>query len=176
MAETKVYTRGGDTGETSMLSGERVSKADPHIAAVGDFDELSVALGFARLAHPKRNDILKDIQQKLYILSAAVSYQGDKHADRFQLEENAVDDMETLIDDVQANLPPLKHFIYPGQSEAGCRMHQARVVARRVERNLALLPTDKRNATVPFINRLSDLLFLLAREADKDAGAQEENY
>ena len=70
MADPKVYTRGGDAGKTSMLSGERVSKADPHIAAVGDLDELSVALGFARLAFPKRADTLKDVQQKLYQISA----------------------------------------------------------------------------------------------------------
>ena len=176
MADTKVYTRGGDAGETSMLSGERVSKSDPHIAAVGDLDELSVALGFARLAHPKRNEILKDIQQKLYVLSAMISYQGDKHADRFKLEEGAVDALEKLIDEVQASLPELKNFIYPGQTEPGCRMHQARVVARRVERNLAQLPEEKRNAAVPFINRLSDFLFILAREADRDAGAKEETY
>jgi cob(I)alamin adenosyltransferase len=176
MADTKIYTKGGDAGETSMLSGERVSKADPHITAVGDFDELSVALGFARLAHSKRNDALKDIQQKLYQLSAMVSYTGEKHADRFQLEAGAVEALEKLIDEAQAKLPPLKDFIYPGQTESGCWVHQARVVARRVERNLSLLPTEKRNAAVPFINRLSDLLFVFAREADRDAGAAEEEY
>lgn len=176
MAETKIYTKGGDAGETSMLSGERVSKADPHIAAVGDLDELSVALGFARLAHPKRDGELKDIQQKLYQLSAMVSYTGDKHAERFQLEAGAVDTLEKTIDEVQAALPPLKDFIYPGQTQAGCWVHQARVIARRVERNLSLLPKEKRDAAVPFINRLSDLLFVFAREADESAGAKEEAY
>jgi len=176
MADTKIYTKGGDAGETSMLSGERVSKADPHIASVGDLDELSVALGFARLAYPKRGNELKDIQQKLYQLSAMVSYTGAKHAERFKLEAGAVDALEKIIDVVQASLPPLKDFIYPGQTGAGCWMHQARVVARRVERNLSLLPKYKRDAAIPFINRLSDLLFVLAREADKDAGASDEGY
>ena len=176
MAEPKVYTRGGDAGETSMLSGERVSKADPHIAAVGDLDELSVALGFARLAHPKRAEAMKDIQQKLYQLSAMISYVGDKHADRFALENGAAEALEKTIDDIQETLPPLKEFIYPGQTYASCTLHQARVVARRVERGLALLPDDKRNAAIPFVNRLSDLLFVFAREADHIAGAQEEGY
>ena len=176
MAETKVYTRGGDAGETSMLSGERVSKADPHIAAVGDLDELSVALGFARLAHPRRDGVLKKAQQALYQLSAGVSYTGEKHADRFALEPGAVAAIEALIDEVQSGLPPLKEFIYPGQSEPGCRLHQARVVARRAERTLSALPADKRESCVPFVNRLSDLLFVLAREADHDAGAREEAY
>jgi len=92
------------------------------------------------------------------------------------LDAGAVEALEALIDEVQASLPPLKEFIFPGASEAGCRMHLARVVARRAERNLALLPDDKRNAAIPFINRLSDLLFVFAREADRDEGANEEAY
>ena len=176
MATSKIYTRGGDAGETSMLSGERVSKADPHIAAVGDLDELSVALGFARLAHSKRNAILKDVQKNLYQLSATVSYTGDKNIEQFQLDPDATAKLETLIDEIQNALPPLKDFIYPGQTEASCWLHQARVVARRVERGLALLPADKANATIPYINRLSDFLFALAREADHVAGAAEESY
>ncbi len=176
MSEPKVYTRGGDAGETSMLSGERISKADPAIAAVGDLDELSVALGFARLAFKKRNDTLKDIQQKLYQLSALVSYTGDQHADKFKLEAGAVEALEALIDETQETLPPLKEFIYPGQTYASCTLHQARVIARRAERGLALLPNEKRNAAIPFVNRLSDLLFVLAREADREAGADEEGY
>lgn len=176
MAEVKIYTKGGDAGDTSMLSGERVSKADAHIAAVGDLDELSVALGFARLAHPKRADALKDIQQKLYQLSAMISFAGDKPHDRFQLEAGAVEALETLIDEIQGRLPPLKEFIYPGQTEEGCHVHQARVVARRTERGFALLPAEKRAAAIPFINRLSDLLFVIAREADLDAGGREESY
>ena len=176
MGDVKVYTRTGDAGETSMLSGERVSKADPHIAAVGDLDELSVALGFARIAHSKRADVLKEIQKQLYQLSAMVSFAGDKPHERFQLEAGAVEALEKLIDEIESALPPLKDFIYPGQTEAGCRVHFARVVARRVERTLALLPSEKRNACVPFINRLSDLLFVMAREVEKDTGAGEEKY
>ena len=176
MGDVKVYTKTGDAGETSMLSGERVSKADPHIAAVGDLDELSVVLGFARLAHPKRADALKEIQKQLYQLSAMISFAGDKTHERFQLEVGAVEALERLIDEVEASLPPLKDFIYPGQTEAGCRLHLARVVARRVERTLTLLPGEKRGASVPFVNRLSDLLFVLAREVEKDVGAREEKY
>jgi cob(I)alamin adenosyltransferase len=176
MAETKVYTRGGDAGETSMLSGERVSKADPHIAAVGDLDEVSVALGFARLAHPRRAGALKGAQKSLYQLSAMISFAGDQPHERFQLDSGAVDGLEKLIDEIEAGLPPLKDFIYPGQTEAGCRLHQARVIARRTERSLALLPDAKRNAATPYVNRLSDLLFVMAREADQDAGGAEEAY
>jgi cob(I)alamin adenosyltransferase len=176
MGDVKIYTKGGDAGETSMLSGERVSKADPHIAAVGDLDELSVALGFARLAFPKRADALKAIQKDIYMLSAMVSFSGEKANPRFQLPEGAVDQLEKMIDEIEGLLPQLKEFIYPGQTEASCRLHQARVVARRTERGLALLPEPKRGAAVPFINRLSDLLFVIAREADFDAGGQEETY
>lgn len=159
-----------------MLSGERVSKADRHIAAVGDLDELSVALGFARLARPKRDAVLKSAQKALYQLSAMISYQGHKHNERFRLEIGAVERLESLIDEIQAGLPPLKDFIYPGQSEPGCWLHQARVVARRTERTLSLLPDEKKRQALPYINRLSDLLFVLAREADHDAGASEESY
>ena len=116
MADPKVYTRGGDAGETSMLSGERVSKADPHIAAVGDLDELSVALGFARLGFPKRAEALKDIQQKLYQISAAVSYTGDKHADRFKLEDGAVEALEKTIDEIS---------LIPGFTVNNSRSHGA---------------------------------------------------
>ena len=137
---------------------------------------MSVALGFARLAHPKRADTLKDIQQKLYQISAAISYTGEKHADRFTLEEGATDALEKLIDEVQGALPPLKDFIFPGQTDASCKFHQARVVARRVERGLALLPDDKKAAAIPFINRLSDLLFAFAREVDNESGVHEQAY
>ncbi len=176
MATTKVYTRGGDTGETSLLSGERVSKADHHIAAVGDLDELSVALGFARLSNKNHAPALMEIQKQLYQLSAEIAYTGDKHADRFKLEANATQTLETMIDAIEAGLPPLKDFIYPGQSEASCRLHQARVVARRVERGLSMLPADKREASIPFINRLSDLLFVMARDADHVEGKTEKTY
>ncbi len=176
MADPKVYTRGGDAGETSMLSGERVNKADPHIACVGDLDELSVALGFARLQNPKRADILKNIQQTLYKLSAAISYTSDKQADRFDIKADAVEALEALIDEIQDALPPLKEFIYPGQSEASCRLHMARVVARRAERGLTFLPGGYQKKAMPFVNRLSDLLFVLAREADHIAGADEVGY
>lgn len=176
MAEVKVYTRGGDAGETSMLSGERVSKADPHIAAVGDLDELSVALGFARLAHPLRAGAMKAAQKNLYQLSALISFAGEEPHPRFQLEAGSVDALEALIDEIEAGLPPLKEFIYPGQTEAGCRLHQARVVARRTERGLALLPDKKRGAAIPYVNRLSDLLFVIGREADLVAGGAEEAY
>lgn len=176
MGDVKVYTRGGDAGETSMLSGERVSKADAHIAAVGDLDELSVALGFARLSHPKRAVTIKAIQKNLYQLSAMISFAGDKPHERFQLDADAVDALKSLIDEIEETLPPLKEFIYPGQTEAGCRLHQARVVARRTERGLAQLSDQKRNAAIPFVNRLSDLLFVIAREADLEAGARDEGY
>lgn len=176
MAGPKVYTRGGDAGDTSMLSGERVSKSDPHIASVGDLDELSVSLGFARLAYPKRDDVLKIAQQTLYQFSAMISYAGDEPDNRFQLEPGAVESLESLIDEIQQKLPPLKEFIYPGQTEASCRLHQARVVARRAERGLTLLPAEKREAAIPYINRLSDFLFVLAREADHESGAAEEGY
>ena len=176
MADVKVYTRAGDAGETSMLSGQRVSKADPHIAAVGELDELSVALGFARLAYKKRDALLKGFQKELYILSAFVSYVGDKDIDKFRLDAGAVERLEQLIDEVETTLPPLKDFIYPGQSEASCRLHQARVVARRAERIIAVLDPQKQAHAVPYVNRLSDLLFVLAREADRDLGAMEEKY
>ena len=176
MSKSKVYTRGGDAGETSMLSGERVPKSDPHIVSVGDLDELSVALGFCRLSYPARENILKGFQKNLYQLSALISYAGEREIDQFKLDAGAVETLEALIDEVQNALPPLKDFIYPGQTEASCRLHLARVVARRAERGLATLKPEKRNAAIPFINRLSDLLFVLAREADHAAGAQEQEY
>ncbi|MFQ5564138.1 MAG: cob(I)yrinic acid a,c-diamide adenosyltransferase [Parvularculaceae bacterium] len=176
MTAPKIYTRGGDVGETSMFSGERVNKSDPSIASVGDFDELSVALGFARLACPKRADILKSVQKNLYQLSALISYAGDKHDDRYRLDAGEIETLESTIDEIQNALPPLTEFIYPGRTEAGCRLHMARAVARRAERGLTHLPKQKSEAVIPYINRLSDFLFALAREADHEGGAGEEGY
>jgi cob(I)alamin adenosyltransferase len=170
---TKIYTKKGDRGQTSLFSGRRVEKFDDRVAAVGDLDELSAAIGMARLANDNLSDSLYAIQQTLYTISAIVSAEH-RQVDGLALQDIEIDKLEESIDRVSASLPPLKDFIIPGQAEPSCRLHVARAVARRAERNIAALrdPPPPGNV-LAYLNRLSDLLFVFARLADHDRGMAE---
>ncbi|MEF3367130.1 cob(I)yrinic acid a,c-diamide adenosyltransferase [Methylocystis sp. 9N] len=172
MTAIKLYTKKGDRGETSLFSGRRAAKSDPRVAAVGDLDELSASLGLARVAFPCANDSLRRSQQALYRISALVSAEGRKIDLAFEGAE--VDALEAEIDRASAALPPLRDFIYPGEGEASGRLHMARAIARRAERSIAALeePPAPENA-LAYLNRLSDLLFALARQADQQSGRDE---
>lgn len=170
----RIYTKKGDSGQTSLLSGERVKKSHPIINVVGDLDELSVALGLAGLANPDHVHFIGGIQKHLYQLSAIISYGSDsQRPDRYGLEEGALEKIENLIDDLESSLPPLTDFIFPGGSEPSCRLHAARVVTRRAERGTSDLSENVQNIVVPYLNRLSDLLFVMARAADLKIGQEE---
>jgi cob(I)alamin adenosyltransferase len=154
---TRIYTGGGDKGETSLGDGSRVSKLDPRIAALGDVDELNSVLGWTGA------DVgLDRIQNELFDLGADLAVPG---GDRLQIEQSYVDRLEAEIDDANAQLEPLKSFVLPGGTETAARLYIARAVCRRAER--AVLAVDGANPLAAiYLNRLSDLLFVLARRAN----------
>jgi cob(I)alamin adenosyltransferase len=161
---TRIYTGGGDKGETSLGDGTRVSKLDRRVAAMGDVDELNSLVGWAVG--------LERIQNELFDVGAdiAVPYAGNE--DRLRITENAVERLEQEIDEANASLPELKSFVLPGGSERAARLFLARAVCRRAERAV-LAVTDTNPLAAVYLNRLSDLLFVLARVANAEAGVEE---
>jgi cob(I)alamin adenosyltransferase len=177
MRITRVYTRSGDAGETSLVDGSRVSKADPRVVAYGDVDELNSLLGIARegLADQQLNDALGKIQNELFIVGADLASPLEIQVPR--VEEEHVAEMERLIDTLLEELEPLREFILPGGTRLGATLHLARAVSRRAERSIVTLATQSeinRHALI-YLNRLSDLLFVMARVANKRSGAKEES-
>lgn len=161
-----IYTKTGDGGTTGLLNGQRVSKNTPVIKSVGEMDELNAFIGSAKLLTPI--PMLDEIQRNIYLASAVICAVGGKAEDKFDFPSSAIEKIENLIDLYSNDLPELKDFIFPGQSEASTRMHIARAVCRRVERSLYDHQTPY-NVTVYF-NRLSDLFFTLARWVDHKEG------
>jgi cob(I)alamin adenosyltransferase len=158
---TRIYTRGGDSGETSLGDGSRVSKLDPRVVVMGDVDELNSLVGWA--------GGLDRVQNELFDLGADLSVPYAGHEDRLRIAAEAVDRLEREIDEVNASLPDLKSFVLPGGSERAARLFVARAVCRRAER-AALAVADANPLAAVYLNRLSDLLFVLARAAN--AGAE----
>ena len=175
----KIYTKTGDAGETGLFGGTRVSKADPRVAAYGDVDELNAHLGVARASDPGIviDAMLDRIQRDLFAVGARLADPRRKIAER--VEKASVDDqdvarLEGWIDDLEAGLRPLRKFILAGGSPAGAHLHLARTVCRRAERAVVGLGTDAvEPVIVIYLNRLSDLLFVMARAANAHAGADE---
>src|SRR5215210_6044553 len=161
---TRIYTRGGDDGETSLGDGSRTSKLDPRVAAYGTVDELNAALGLALVAvSPDLLPLLERIQNELFDLGADLAVPAEAEG-RLRVSQAQVDVLEAACDDWNAGLPELKSFVLPGGSEAAARLHLARAICRRAERD-ALAAGASRLAVV-YLNRLSDLLFILARAAN----------
>jgi cob(I)alamin adenosyltransferase len=175
----KIYTRTGDTGDTSLLGGDRVSKAEPRVAAYGDVDELNACLGAARsaLADEGLASMLQRIQQDLFAVGARLADVRRRVADR--AVKTAVGDadirrLEEWIDRLEEELPPLRRFILAGGSAGGASLHVARAVCRRAERSVVRLGAEAVEPEVlVFLNRLSDLLFVMARAANHRAGVPE---
>ncbi len=171
---TRIYTRGGDAGETSLGDGSRVSKLDSRIAAFGAVDELNAQLGLVLAGElPERfRPWVERIQNELFDVGADLSVPLDG-ADRLRIEQPAIDELERLCDEANAELSELRSFVLPGGTEAAARFHVARTVCRRAERDA--LVADREHGVNPlvlrYLNRLSDLLFILARAAN--AGADE---
>ncbi len=162
---TRIYTRGGDAGETSVGDGARVSKTDARVAALGDVDELNSAVGWAGAG-------LDRIQNELFDLGADLSVPYVEGDERLRLTQEAIDRLEGECDAANAELQPLKSFVLPGGTETAARLFLARSVCRRAERTVLACPDV--NALVPvYLNRLSDLLFILARAANAAAGGEE---
>jgi cob(I)alamin adenosyltransferase len=176
MRVTRVYTKSGDAGETSLVDGSRVSKADLRVVAYGDVDELNSLLGIARvgLTDPLLNEALGKIQNELFIVGADLASPLEIQVPR--VGEDRVADMERLIDFLLEELEPLREFILPGGTQLGATLHLARAVSRRAERSVVALTcqSEINKHALIYLNRLSDLLFVMARVANKRAGAKEE--
>jgi cob(I)alamin adenosyltransferase len=173
---TRIYTRGGDTGETSLGDGSRVSKLDCRIGAFGTVDELNSALGVV-LAGDVPDDVrepLARVQNELFDVGADLSVPWGV-TDRLRVEQEMIDRLEELCDAFNVELPELKSFVLPGGTEAAARLHVARTICRRAEREVLAGADDvELNPLVlVYLNRLSDLLFILARAANAAAGVDE---
>lgn len=169
----KIYTKTGDEGQTHRADGRRVSKTDPLMDAVGTVDELNSHLGLCVLSASVA-EALRPVQSELLTLGSTLATGGARPVDQLV---PAVERMERQIDDVWSKMPPLTHFILPGGCEAAGRLHVARTVCRRAERSVVAL--KEAGGYVPaegvrYLNRLSDLLFALARWANNQAGAKED--
>jgi cob(I)alamin adenosyltransferase len=174
---TRIYTRGGDKGETSLGSGARVPKHDLRVAAYGTVDEANAVIGVARLhtasgaaADPKTAEadaMLRRIQDDLFDLGAdlCVPEGGERQDGALRIVQNQIDRLEREIDAMNEHLAPLESFILPGGSPAAAYLHLARTVARRAERLMTELAGQEtvNPLAVAYINRLSDHLFVLAR-------------
>jgi cob(I)alamin adenosyltransferase len=171
---TKIYTRGGDAGETSLGDGSRVSKLDGRIVAFGTVDELNAALGVvvAGECPTEIRDVLVRVQNELFDLGADLSVPLE-HEDRLRTTQEQVDELEADCDRFNAQLPELKSFVLPGGTPAAARLHVARTVCRRAEREAieASAAHELNPLALVYLNRLSDLLFILARAAN--AGEEE---
>ena len=173
---TKIYTRGGDAGETSLGDGSRVSKLDCRIGAFGTVDELNSALGvvLAGKVPAELRAPLNRIQNELFDVGADLSVPWGV-SDRLRVEQGSIDELERLCDRFNETLPELRSFVLPGGTETAARLHVARTICRRAEREtlLALQELDLNPLVLAYLNRLSDLLFILARSANAAAGADE---
>jgi cob(I)alamin adenosyltransferase len=161
---TRIYTRGGDGGETSLGDGSRVSKLDPRVAAMGDVDELNSLVGWA--------GGLEQVENELFDAGADLSVPYVPGDDRLRIPPGAVDRLEQEIDAANAALPALKSFVLPGGSERAARLFLARAVCRRAERAVLAVP-DANPLVGVYLNRLSDLLFVLARASNRESGVDE---
>jgi len=173
---TKIYTRGGDTGETSLGDGSRVSKLDGRIEAFGAVDELNAALGLVLAGDlpDELRGIIARVQNELFDVGADLSVPAGVDG-RLRVEQSMVDRLEQDCDRFNAELPELRSFVLPGGTEAAARLHVARTLCRRAERDVlrAAAKHDLGPLVAVYLNRLSDLLFVLARAENALAGQDE---
>ena len=175
----KIYTKTGDDGETGLFDGTRVSKSDARVAAYGDVDELNATIGLARSTLLSQDqqfvEMLEQIQRDLFALGSRLADPSHKIAGRVVKAAVTADDISRLegwIDRLETELPPLRRFILPGGASAGATLHVARTICRRAERAMVALGGLDRDLLV-YVNRLSDLLFVMARAANARAGTPE---
>jgi cob(I)alamin adenosyltransferase len=172
----KIYTRTGDTGLTGLYGGGRVRKDDPRIAAYGTVDELNAFLGLTRAEGlpPEIDAVVKNLQNELFDLGAELATRDPQLKGTVAINEARITVLEATIDRFEAHLPPLKQFVLPGGSKAAAALHICRTVCRRAEREvvaLAAIPEENvSTAIVAYLNRLSDLLFVLGRAANQMLG------
>jgi cob(I)alamin adenosyltransferase len=174
---TRIYTRGGDAGETSLGDGTRVSKLDVRLAAYGTVDEVNAAVGVVlagRDCPPPIRVVLERVQNELFDLGADLAVPAAAE-NRLRVEQSQVDALERDCDTFNADVPELRSFVLPGGSPAAAALHVARTVCRRAEREALAAATahDVSPLALVYLNRLSDLLFILARAANAAAGKEE---
>jgi cob(I)alamin adenosyltransferase len=171
----KIYTRTGDAGDTGLFGGGRVPKDDVRVEAYGDVDELNAVLGVVRSTNPlpRIDDLLFSIQRDLFSIGALLATPDrekmESHLSKAELDAGRIAQLERAIDACDAELEPLKAFILPGGSPKASALHFARTVCRRAERRVVTLgrQTPIPDLVVIYLNRLSDLLFTLARLANR---------
>ncbi len=179
----KIYTKTGDTGETGLFGGGRVSKDHARIGAYGTLDELNAALGVARAeaaridwhdngVRDRVDSVLGEAQNRLFDLGAELATPEPEKLGTSLLSDRHVESLEKAIDEHESTLPTLKQFVLPGGSTAAAQLHLARCVCRRAERQIVTLAAIEpvRELPVIYVNRLSDLLFVLARAANQATG------
>jgi len=177
----KIYTKTGDAGDTGLFGGGRVQKDDPRVEAYGDVDELNAVLGLARAMEPlpRIDELLVPMQRDLFSIGALLATPDrekmEKHLSKASIDERRIEDLERAIDQCEQELEPLRAFIIPGGSRKGAVLHVARTVCRRAERRVVHLQREVEipSLVVIYLNRLSDLLFMLARVANVRTGAGE---
>lgn len=167
---TRIYTRTGDRGRTGLLGGRRLGKAHPRIAAIGEVDELNAQLGVVVACGVPQPlaDLVRTLQRRLFDVGAALAGAGgEERLDAAWLEDR--------IDQLEDGLPALRAFVLPGGTPAAAHCHVARAVCRRAERSVAALNCREPGLVqvLVYLNRLSDLLFVLARRLNHEAGAEE---
>jgi cob(I)alamin adenosyltransferase len=183
---TRVYTRTGDLGETALVGGRRVPKDAPRIEAYGCVDELNAIIGLARVfnaeqlergdKHQWLDGVLRKLQNELFDLGSELATPGDaEYEGMFKVSDREVTALERVIDECQKDLVPLKSFILPGGGRVGAFLHQARTVCRRAERRILALSRVEPISEGPlkYVNRLSDLLFVLSRWVARHLGETE---
>ena len=177
----KIYTKTGDRGDTGLFGGGRVPKDDPRVEAYGDVDELNAVIGLARAVDviPRIDEVLVSVQRDLFAIGALLATPDREkmaqHLEKARIDEHRIAELEQAIDDADAELEPLRAFILPGGTSKAATLHVARTVCRRAERRVVRLQhdVDLPALAVIYLNRLSDLLFTLARLANKRAGMGE---
>ena len=172
----KIYTKTGDAGTTGLFGGPRVAKNDPRICAYGSVDELNAVIGIARSTSlgEKLDSILSSVQHQLFSMGAELATPNpEEHGLKWSGHEH-VEKMERWIDEMESSLKPLRNFILPGGTTQAAHLHLARTVCRRTEREIVGFSRDRSvsdaSHIVIFLNRLSDLLFVMARFANHQVG------
>jgi cob(I)alamin adenosyltransferase len=181
----KIYTRTGDAGETSLFDGTRVPKSDVRVDSYGEVDELNAWLGLVSASlrvHAGTTDLLEaleQIQRDLFALGAQLADPADRIAPRVTktaIDDTYVERLEREIDRLESELEPLRRFILPGGADAGALLHLARTVCRRAERRIVAMEPPVDAVLLHYVNRLSDLLFVMARAVNHRAGLPEREW
>jgi cob(I)alamin adenosyltransferase len=174
----KIYTKTGDSGETGLFGGGRVGKDHPRVEAYGDVDEMNAFIGLARAAEPlpRVDEVLVPVQRDLFSIGAILATpkleKMREQLEKARVDEARITELETAIDACERELEPLRSFILPGGTQKAAALHVARTVCRRAERRVVHLNREIEipEIVIRYLNRLSDLLFMLARVANKHSG------